>query len=338
MNAPAIQSAAHAAHGSPAALMQEFSLVLYAGAALIFVLVMCLLLLAVFGGPRAVGRRSWLWLGGLTFPVVTLSALTAYSLAVGAAISDMGAHGPLRALLDRVSGSARALRMKSAAAGDVPVRIDIVAHRWWWEVRYPHPSDPGRWVTLANELHLPAGHAAQLALGTPDVIHSFWVPSLAGKVDVVPGRVTRLVLRAGETGVFRGQCAEFCGPQHALMALYAVVTPAADFDAWLLAQAGPATVPSDPLLRAGYEAFLRGDCGRCHTVRGTAAAGSGGPDLTHVGSRRSLAAGTLRNHIGTMAGWIADPQALKPGNLMPASRAFSGEELRAVSAWLGSLQ
>lgn len=338
MNDPTIQSTAHPAAGSGAALIHEFSLVLYAGATLIFLLVMGLVLLAVFGGARPVDKRRWILGGGIVFPAVTLTALLTYSLAVGAALSPEGAGGPLRFVLNCISSSARALGSVVGVGPSAPVRIDIIGRRWWWEVRYQGADGSTRWVTLANELYLPTGRPAQLTLRSEDVIHSFWVPSLAGKVDMIPGRTNRLVLQAGEPGVHRGQCAEYCGAQHALMALYVVIVPPQEFDAWLRRQAQPAAVPEDPGLRAGHDAFMKAGCADCHAVRGTAAHGTLGPDLTHVGGRRALGAGLLRNHIGTMAGWIADPQALKPGNLMPETRALDGSELRALARWMDSLQ
>lgn len=338
MNAPGMQSAAHPAPGSGAALIHEFSLVLYIGATAIFVLVMGLVLLAMFGRASPVDRRRWILGGGILFPGLTLTALLTYSLAVGAALSPEGTGGPLRFVLNCISSSARALGNVAGAGRQAPVRIDIIGRRWWWEVRYQGADASTRWVTLANELYLPAGQPAQVTLRAEDVIHSFWVPSLAGKVDMIPGRTNRLVLQADEPGVHRGQCAEFCGAQHALMALYVNVVPPADFDAWLRRQEQPAAVPEDPVLRAGHDAFMKAGCADCHAVRGTAARGALGPDLTHVGGRRALGAGLLRNHIGTMAGWIADAQALKPGNLMPQTRTLDGAELRALAQWMGSLQ
>lgn len=338
MNAPAMQSTAHAAQGSGAALIQEFSLVLYLGCAVIFLLVMGLLLKAVFGRPVAVDARRWLLGGGLLFPGLTLGALLVYSLAVGATLADMGSSGPLRFLLDCVSSTARSIKASVAGGAEPPLRIQIIARQWWWEVRYVHPQRITEWVVLANELHLPAGRPAEITLHAPDVIHSFWVPSLAGKVDMIPGRANRLTVRAEEVGVYRGQCAEYCGGQHALMALYVEVRPPVEFAQWLAGQARPAALPEDPLLRAGHDAFQRAGCATCHVVRGTGAAGTGGPDLTHVGSRRSLGAGVLRNHVGTLAGWVADSQGIKRGNLMPPTRNLRGEELRAVAAWLESLK
>jgi cytochrome c oxidase subunit 2 len=145
-------------------------------------------------------------------------------------------------------------------------------------------------------------------------------------------------LQTSEEGTFRAACAEYCGGQHALMALFVITQDAAEFNEWLARQRQPITAPTDPFLKLGYDAFFEGDCHTCHTIRGTAASATEGPDLTHVGGRKSLAAGTLNNHVGTMAGWIAGPQDVKPGNKMPETPVFTGTELRALSAWLGSLQ
>jgi cytochrome c oxidase subunit 2 len=320
------------AAGSGAALIHEFSLTLYVGFALVFVFVMALLLYAVFTPARPVRARRWLALGGLVFPGTVLSALLLYSLAVGNTLSSFQGDGVLRFLLDCVSSVSRAL---GVAGANGAIRVEVNARQWWWEVRY---GGPGGEFELANELHLPAGRAVELELVTADVIHSFWVPSLAGKVDMIPGHRNRLVLKADEPGIHRGLCAEYCGGQHALMALIVVVEPEEEFERWRARQAGDAAEPGDEFLERGRAAFMRGGCAECHTVRGTQARGDRGPDLTHVGSRHSLGAGVLHNHVGTMAGWIAGTQAIKPGSLMPDTRAYDGTELRAVAAWLKSLE
>lgn len=336
MNEPGIQSSLHAASGSGAALIQELGLVLYVGSAILFVLVISLLLRAVFSGARRVHARRWILGGGVVLPISVLSCLLIYSLAVGGALSDMSTRGILRLALDCISTGARALGI--AAPAESSIRVEVIARQWWWEVRYLTPRTGIEGVVLANELHLPAGRPIELRLRSEDVIHSFWAPSLAGKVDMIPGRTNRLLLKADDTGVFRGQCAEYCGGQHALMAFYVIVEPEPEFQKWLEAQAIPAAVPDDPFLKAGHDAFLSGGCGACHTVRGTTANGRQGPDLTHVGGRHSLAAGILDNHIGTLAGWTAGSQDLKPGNRMPSLNIFTGRELRALAAWMESLK
>jgi len=216
-----------------------------------------------------------------------------------------------------------------------PPDIRVTGKLWWWDVRYP---GAGEAAVLANEIYIPVGRPVEIALATDNVIHSFWVPALAGKVDMIPGRVNRLVIEASKPGTWRGQCAEYCGAQHAWMAFYVVAVPEETYRQWLVAQAAPAREPADEVLRRGREAFLREGCGACHAVRGTPAAGAQGPDLTHVGSRQSLGAGRLGNGVSALAGWIADSQHLKPGNLMPAGFNFTGEELRAVAAYLESLK
>jgi cytochrome c oxidase subunit 2 len=330
------QSTFEPAAGSGAALIHELSVALYIGSALIFVGVMALLARAVFGGARPVVARRWLIAGGLVFPITTLTVLLVYALAVGNALSSFNTEGPLRFLLDCISGSSRALN--SPATRDGAMRVEVVAHQWWWEVEYVNAGPDARRAVLANELRLPAGRAIEVFLSTDDVIHSFWVPSLAGKVDMIPGRRNRLVLKADTTGVHRGQCAEYCGGQHGLMAFHVEIVSEAEFDRWLALQGTDASRPDDAFLASGYDTFMRSGCAACHTVRGTDARGTSGPDLTHVGGRHSLAAGVLDNHVGTMAGWIAGTQDLKPGSLMPDTRVASGVESRALAAWLGSLQ
>ncbi len=336
MNRPGMQSALHPAPGSGAALIGELGWVLFAGATALFVLVMGLLVRAVFSPGREVDERRWVLGGGVALPVTLLTVLLLYALAVGGTLADMTSRGPLRFVLDCISSGARALAAPLAA--DDTVRIEVTGRQWWWDVRYWGPGAGASGVPLANELRVPAGRPVELLLRSDDVIHSFWVPALAGKVDMIPGRVNRLVLRAGEPGVYRGQCAEYCGGQHAWMALYVVVVPEPEFRTWLAGQARPVTVSDDAFLRLGHDAFMRGKCVDCHTVRGTSARGTKGPDLTHVGSRLSLAAGMLGNHRGTMAGWIAGAQDVKRGNHMPSMNVYTGQELRALAAWLESLQ
>lgn len=311
------QSALHAAAGSAAELLDRLGGILYIGATAIFLLVVGLVLYGTFAKGRAIDTRRWVIGGGLVFPAIVLTVLLVYSLEIG---NDLHALG-------------------SSPDGQHsdPIRVQVVGRQWWWEVRYQLPgASPA--VVLANELHIPVNRTVELSLSTADVIHSFWVPALAGKVDMIPGRTTHLRLRSAEAGTFRGQCAEYCGGQHAWMALFVIAQSEEQFAAWLARQARPAAVPSDPFLKLGYDSFFKGGCQECHAVRGTPATGQLGPDLTHVGSRESLAAGMLKNHVGTMAGWIAGAQDVKPGNFMPSMAVYTGTELRAVSAWLGSLE
>jgi cytochrome c oxidase subunit 2 len=327
-----LQSVLHPAPGSGAALLHELGLALYVGGALIFIAVTALVLHATFGRARKIDARALILGGGVAFPVFTLSLLFSYALAVGGALTDVKSSGPLQLLLDCFSS----LAPQRLPPGDTAPRIHVVGKQWWWEVRYEPQGEPA--IVLANELRIPTGAHVEVELTTTDVIHSFWAPTLAGKVDMIPGRRTRLTLRADAPGVHRGQCAEYCGGQHALMAFYVVAERPEDFRRWLAREAQPAAAPTDAFLQLGRDAFFRGDCHECHTVRGTPAAGQDGPDLTHVGSRRSLGAGALRNHAGAMAGWIADPHGVKDGVRMPASDAYTGRELRALAAWLASLE
>ena len=217
-----------------------------------------------------------------------------------------------------------------------PLEIEVVARQWWWEMRYKD-SVPSQTFITANELHLPVGRPVLVTLRSEDVIHSFWVPALHGKKDLVPGKVNTLAFTPRETGTFRGQCAEFCGHQHAHMAFDVVVESPDAFDAWVAAQRTPARPPSDALRARGQQVFLGKSCPMCHNIQGARAYGTRGPDLTHVASRRSLAAGTLPNTKGHLAGWIIDPGRQKPGTKMPPN-PMSGEELEALLAYLGGLE
>jgi cytochrome c oxidase subunit 2 len=213
----------------------------------------------------------------------------------------------------------------------------VIGEQWWWRVHYLDEAGEIA-AASANEVRLPAGRPAEILLTTDDVIHSFWAPNLAGKLDMIPGRENRLVIEAARPGLYRGQCAEYCGGQHALMAFDVVVLEEADFSEWLAREAGPARSPEDPMLEAGRDAFMANGCGACHTIRGTAAAGVVGPDLTHVGSRHSIAAGTLPNDAAALAAWIGHAQAIKPGNRMPSFTFIPGDEQAAIAAYLKSLE
>jgi cytochrome c oxidase subunit II len=300
--------------GAGATEIADLWWVMAAGAALIYVLVLgCAVYAAVITPdrhPRFPGQ-AFIVVGGVVLPVVVLASLLTYSFVLGRDLS----RGP----------------------GPEALRIEVIGKQWWWEVRYLLRGG-GEPVVSANELRLPVGQPVELLLSSTDVIHSFWLPSIAGKRDMIPGRVNRLVLEAEEPGVYRGQCAEFCGGPHALMAFYAIAEPARDFARWLEREAAPAAAPDDPSLHRGRDLFHASGCGVCHTIRGTPAAGKLGPDLTHLGGRMSLGAGILPNNVGTIAGWIADTQHIKPANKMPSFNTFSGVELRAIAAYLASLR
>ena len=225
----------------------------------------------------------------------------------------------------------------NAIAGAQPkIRIQVTGNQWWWDVEYKGANAAANFRT-ANELRLPVGVPVQIALRSNDVIHSFWIPNLAGKQDLIPGRQTDIQLTARKTGLYRGQCAEFCGVQHAHMALDVTVTDAADFDRWVKAQQRVAFAPATPEELAGYHMFTTQACASCHAVAGTPANATMGPDLTHVASRRSIAAGTLPMSADNLARWISDPQAVKPGTNMPKVELDPGQ-LRAMAAYMRRLQ
>ncbi|MGK5078401.1 cytochrome c oxidase subunit II [Janthinobacterium sp. HLX7-2] len=309
---PFIQSALHPA-GPDAFIIHDLAWLLIIGASVILLGMVLLLVLALRRKKSGAPVRPLRWLigGGVVLPLVVLSALLAWST--------------LR--------SADLTRPSSQHA----IKIAVTAKMWWWEVRYTDPAT-GRDIVLANEIRLPAGQSVYLGLTSTDVIHSFWVPKLAGKVDMLPGRLHGLTVRADQPGIYRGQCAEYCGEQHARMALHVVAQPPEQFHAWLASQARPAATPTSALAVRGRDAFVAQRCTACHAVRGLAGDATLGPDLTHIGSRLYLGAGTLRNSPGAMAGWIADPHASKPGVRMPAAGDLDGPTLAAISAYLEQLQ
>jgi len=210
--------------------------------------------------------------------------------------------------------------------------IDVIGHQWWWEVRYPRGG-----AVTANEIHIPARTRVNVVGTTADVIHSFWVPELNRKIDLIPGRTNRALLYADKPGVYRGQCAEFCGDQHAHMALEVVAQPPAAFRAWLRNMTAPRRAPSTASQHRGEQVFLTQACSACHAIRGTSARGDIGPDLTHLASRSTLAAVTIPNRRDTLGDWIADPQHVKPGNRMPGLH-LSGPDFQALLDYLQSLR
>jgi len=214
--------------------------------------------------------------------------------------------------------------------------IVVRGKQWWWQIVYTD-QDPSRSFETANEIHIPVGQDVRIVLEASDVIHSFWVPSLAGKQDMVPGRSNALLLRAERPGIYRGQCAEFCGLQHTHMAITVIAESPGIFEQWAATQRSHGVASEEPDAVAGKVSFLAKPCAACHTVRGTPAKGNTGPDLTHVAGRQMIAAGLLETTRGSLAAWIADPQTLKPGNNMPAV-PLSSVELRNISAYMESLK
>jgi len=263
--------------------------------------------------PPAHGRNLVLW-GGLVVPTAILLVLLVLSAYTDRRISRLG-----------------------RGAGPEPLTIEVVGEQFWWQVRYLDPAHPHREFTTANEIHVPTGRPVRLLLESRDVIHSFWVPNLHGKTDLIPGRTNDLVFQVDEPGVYRGQCAEFCGTQHARMALLVEALPPAEFAAWWERQLRPPAPPTDSVRVKGRDVFMKNGCGVCHSIRGTPARGRVAPDLTHFASRRTIAAGTLPNTRGHLGGWISDPQGIKPGNRMPAV-PLKGEELQALLDYLHSLK
>jgi cytochrome c oxidase subunit II len=259
---------------------------------------------------RGASRRTYLLIGGAT--------LTSAAIIFAFLVVDLVA--------------ARGLTV----APPSPLLIEVTANRWWWDVDYP-ADPPSLHVTTANEIHVPAGFPVVVVLRSNDVIHSFWPPSLSGKRDLIPGQETSLWFQADTPGVYRGQCAEFCGHGHAKMAFLIIAEPPDSFAAWLAAQRDSARTPADSLTRRGQEVFLAGTCVMCHSVRGTPAGSRVGPDLTHLASRRTIAAGSLPNRRAALAGWIVDPQRTKPGARMPPND-LAPDDLHALLAYLESLE
>jgi cytochrome c oxidase subunit II len=282
-----------------------------AGGALIWVGVVGLLLYVLWPSRRAVpertGGRIIFWAGAV-FPSITLLLLLAYAFWLMPGLRPFA---------------------QTAQAG---LRIEVTGKQFWWQVIY-HPVE-GAPVMSANEVRLPVGERVELTLKSDDVIHSFWIPALGGKMDMIPGRTNRLSLLATRSGTFRGPCAEFCGTSHALMAIVAVTMEESAFDAWLAAQARP----SPNIAAAGATLFERHGCGACHRIDGTSAQGKIGPDLSHVGARQTLAAGILPNTDEAMARFITEPQKIKPGQHMPGFDMLPASDIRAIAVFLRSLQ
>jgi cytochrome c oxidase subunit II len=218
---------------------------------------------------------------------------------------------------------------------DAKVKIHVIGHQWWWEVRYDS-DEPSRVFTTANEIHIPTGEPVRIELSSVDVIHSFWVPELSGKTDLIPGQQNDTWIEADRPGTYRGQCGEYCGLQHAHMALAVIAEPPAQFRSWWDGQLQAPPAPQSQTVAAGEANFIT-KCGICHSVRGTMAGGRLGPDLSHLMNRQTIAAGTLPNTPGYLSGWIADPQHIKPGNLMPILD-LSGTQLADIRQFLESLK
>lgn len=286
-------------HSLEASVVAHLTWVLVIGSAVILILVIVLTAFALRSRPAWLARERSVVLGGIAFPVVVLSTLLGWSAIVSSSPEK---------------------------AADLTIRV--VGQQWWWRVQYLSPDGSTDFET-ANELRLPVGKRVELELESTDVLHSFWVPGLAGKRDLVPGRVNRLAFTPNAAAELRGQCAEYCGGPHGQMGLQVVTLPDADFSEWQQAQRRPAASGPRP-----FDAL----CATCHTVRGTSATGTLGPDLTHVASRLSIGAGVLPTSVDNFERWISQSQHLKPGNLMPSFREIPAQELNELARYLASLR
>lgn len=310
-------------------------------------------------GPQA-GHIAWLWNVFLaTCTVVFLAVMVALVIAVRRAPRadaptppDLGKVNVPEPRLRRGVTAAVALTIvgllvllaasvfTDRALARLPLRdavnVEVTAHQWWWTVKYV--SGPvSETFEAANEIHVPVGRPVVVKLNSDDVIHSLWIPSLTGKRDLVPGRTATLAFQADRAGLYRGQCAEFCGLQHAFMAIEVHAHAPEEFERWRRQQLATAAEPTDARAQRGKQLFESLSCALCHTIQGTIAQGKRAPDLTHLASRRMIAAGTLPNTPGNLASWIADPHRHKPGVNMPA-HPMSGEDLAALVAYLGTLR
>jgi cytochrome c oxidase subunit II len=227
-------------------------------------------------------------------------------------------------------------RQLTRGLGKEALQVRVVGHQWWWELQY-RDSVAHNWFTTANELHIPVGRPVVLELLSTDVIHSFWPPTISQKRDLIPGKDNSLWLQADTPGVYRGQCAEYCGQQHAKMGFLVIAQRPDSFASWLARQRDTALTPTTELARRGQEVFLASSCVMCHAIAGTPAGSRVGPDLTHLASRRTIAAGTLPNSRGNLAGWIIDPQKIKPGTRMPPNQ-LKPADLQALLAYLETLK
>lgn len=300
-----IQSMLHPA-GPAAERIAELWWVLFVTLGVIFAVVMLLLWIALRkkrSEHAFLGNRFVLF-SGVVFPTLVVVGFLLYSLT-----------------------TSLALRLPPTR-----LTVEVIGHQWWWEVRYPDHD-----IITANMIHIPAGEPVRVRLRSADVIHSFWVPNLNGKMDMLPDHTTNFWIASDKTGVFRGQCAEYCGLQHALMAFSVKVMEPAEFELWLEKARTPAAEADTPGETRGKEVFFEAKCSSCHAIKGTEAAARIGPDLTHLADRLTLGAGTVPNTRGNLAGWVANPQALKPGVLMPPSY-IPPEDFHALLDYLVSLK
>ncbi|HET7435454.1 MAG TPA: cytochrome c oxidase subunit II [Thermoanaerobaculia bacterium] len=312
------QSALHPA-GKYAAEIKWLLTVFTIVASVVFVLTFGFFVVSLIRGRRnrmpdatdETARRSAKWVGGaLGVTIVALFILLFASVVTGRALSHI--YEPTER------------------------HVSVIGHQWWWEVSYDGPQ-ADQIVLTANELHLPVGERVIVHLTSRDVIHSLWIPNLNGKRDLIPGKESTIAFQADKPGIYRAQCAEFCGMQHAMMGLVVVAEPKEKFDGWLAAQRMPSRSPVSIDEQKGQQIFMNTSCAMCHSIKGTSAGARTGPDLTHIGSRRTLAAGVISNTRGNLAGWVADAGGIKPGVLMPPN-SLTPDELNALVVYLESLK
>lgn len=300
------------AGGTAAAQINRLWWLMFGIGGAVYVIVMGYLLLALFRrratyeeGPPPEGSRFVLWAGGIIPALILVFTF-------GAVVYTLNA-------------------LRTPDVGE-ELTIEVIGHQFWWEVRYPDMD-----VITANEIHIPVDEPVRVQMTSADVIHSFWVPELHGKLDLVPGRVTSFWLEANEADVYYGQCAELCGVQHANMQFLVIAEEEEQFEGWAEAQRVPATIPEEETVLEGWAIFRTAGCASCHAIDGTSATGDIGPNLTHLASRGTLAAATLPNTRGNLGGWIINPQEIKPGSQMPHTN-LTGQELQALLTFLETLE
>lgn len=314
-----IQSALDPAGPQAASIAHLFWIFFWVSVA-VYVVTLLFIAIAVVRGRRnaepEIGHEQSLKMGVTAASVLTvliLFALLVASVATGSAIGTFGQDDPRQ------------------------LEVNVVGHQWWWEIHYPDALDASASITDANEIHIPIHTKVLLRVQTADVVHSLWIPNLHGKRDLIPGRVNKIWIQADTPGVYRAQCAEFCGLQHANMALVVFAQRPEDFARWKTASSTGAVTPATASAARGQQVFLGAPCAKCHNIVGVDAYGSVGPDLTHIASRRTIGAGTLMNNRGNLAGWISNAPAIKPGVLMPPN-VMSASELEDLLAYLESLR
>jgi cytochrome c oxidase subunit 2 len=312
-----LQSALNPA-GPQASAIAAVTWTFFAIGLVVYVLVIAACAWAIFrrrttgdNAPETDNRLTWAVAGAVSATVATVIVLSAISVVAGRGLTAPSSQGNV-------------------------VTMDVIGHQWWWEFQY-HGAGPSDLVNSPNEMHVPVGVPVVLTAISRDVIHSFWAPNLQGKRDLIPGFETQMQLQADTPGIYRGQCAEFCGHQHAHMAFQVIAEPADAFLAWLEQQRRAAPPPSTAEAQRGHDVFMRGTCATCHTIRGTTAGSRIGPELTHVASRKRIAAGTLDLTRDHLAQWIADSQSIKPGNRMPPN-PLPPDDLQALLTYLETLR